>query len=78
MLNCIEKNPNGAMAEDVFYSNCVHELNDKPQAALELGNFCTQHSYFANSFGAHKIKEMDGDVQSFLEYCPEAKVLLSP
>jgi hypothetical protein len=78
MINCIRQNANNNAPEDCFFSNCVHKMDTRPKSALDIGKFCTQDSYFADSFGAHKVNEQlhKKDMASFLQYCPEAKILL--
>jgi len=57
MMDCIRENayvPSN-VPEDVFYSNCVHKLSNKPTSALQLSAFCTQNTFVFKSFGAHKL-----------------------
>ena len=74
MLQCIEDNPyiHKDYPEDVFYSNCVAKSENRPESADVLTKFCSQHSYYNDSFGVHKPSEMNRkDFEKFLQYCPD-------
>ena len=76
MMDCINKNPSieSNFAEDVFFSNCAAETNNKPETATILNKFCTQHSWLDKSFGLHKLKYITNKNDLF-NYCPEGKIL---
>lgn len=79
MKKCIldHKDKIGQMAEDVFFSTCVHETPGKPATGKILTEFCTQYSFQENSFGAHKLKDLkEEDRERFFSYCPESKFLV--
>lgn len=75
---CIRDYPNisPTYPEDVFYSNCVEKSPNKPKAAVDLANFCTQDSFDRNSFGAHKTWYMkEGHSEPFYKFCPAARAI---
>jgi hypothetical protein len=80
MMSCINSNPNidPITPEDVFFSKCAHESPDRATDAKQLASFCTQYEFSENSFGAHKINGNlnKTDLDLFLDYCPEANILL--
>ena len=76
MLDCINRNPSvdPNFAEDVFFSNCVNETNNKPETIKVLNQFCSQFHWLEKSFGLHKI----GGIQNkndLYSFCPEGKIL---
>lgn len=78
MKRCIAKYPEKAqnMPEDAFFSMCVQQSPNKPPSGQVLTEFCTQHHFNSNSFGAHKTKELaEQDRNTFYEYCPESSFL---
>lgn len=82
MMKCIKSHPDvhPDHPEDVFFSECIHEEPDssplKPESASVLCDFCSQHNYNADSFAAHKTKDMiKEDKEAFYSYCPEARFL---
>jgi len=81
MMDCIRRNPNveNNYAEDIFFSKCVKDSNIKSITIDVLNQFCTQHTYTKNSFGAHKVNVdlQKEEKQSFYSFCPEAKILES-
>lgn len=79
MKQCIRTHPNKdpTYAEDVFFSECVHNSPHRPQSDITLANFCTQTTHMSNSWGAHKTKHIRLD-SSFYDFCPEAKFLAKP
>ena len=80
MMSCINSNPDidPDHPEDVFFSKCAHESPDRATDAKQLASFCTQYEFSENSFGAHKIMKnlSQRDLDRFLDYCPEANILL--
>lgn len=78
VLTCLARSQHPPwFAEDVFFSDCVDEgVGQRPQPA-DLPRFCSQNTFLAQSFGAHKVHAMmrPRDKARFLEYCPEAKAL---
>lgn len=75
---CIKAKPNidPAYAEDVFYSECAEKTSNKPNDISEVRDFCTQSTYFSQSFGAHKISLLNKDQKdNFFDFCPAAKAL---
>jgi Protein of unknown function (DUF5672) len=75
---CIMKyaNIDPTYPEDVFYSNCVEESENKPKSATDLANFCTQDTFVRPSFGAHKTWSMREDhMEPFYEFCPAARAI---
>jgi len=82
MIDCINNNPNSGLAEDVLFSKCMKESESKTKNKLnplEMNNFCTQYNYNkeVKSFGAHNIMNLHTNRDDFLEFCPEAKFMLS-
>lgn len=74
-LECLAKVPHAAtMPEDVFFSDCVEAgIGARPANGAQLSEFCTQNTFLARSFGAHRLELMeDPRKPAFLEYCPEA------
>jgi hypothetical protein len=76
MLKCIDDNPDVAsdFAEDVFFSQCVATNSKRPPSATVLNEFCTQHVFKENSWGAHKTNIDLQNKDEFYEYCPEARI----
>lgn len=77
MIDCINKNSNidSNFPEDVLFSNCVAESENKPESAEILNKFCTQYNYDDKSFGVHKPYYLNNK-ETFQEYCPEINILL--
>ena len=80
MVDCINRHPNidDNYAEDVFFSMCVKDIGNPENINIDtLNNFCTQHKYTKNSFGAHKVN-IDlpmNQRKKFYSFCPSAKIL---
>jgi hypothetical protein len=80
MMDCIQRHPTveDTYAEDIFFSKCVKDKGNSENITVDiLNNFCTQHVYAKNSFGAHKVNiDLPNDEEkAFCSYCPEAKIL---
>ena len=78
MNKCIAARPGikPSYAEDVFFSECLEYFGVKPESAEVLNNFCSQNSFHAESFGAHKTKNMRrDDKKRFHTYCPVSQAL---
>lgn len=83
MIDCINKHINidPVFPEDVLFSNCVADTENKPESAEILNKFCTQFEGFNKSFGVHKPtylankKIILNNKQPFSEYCPEINIL---
>jgi hypothetical protein len=79
ILKCIADNPNipANFPEDVFYSNCVANSENKPESGEIIAEFCSQNTYDTDSIFAHKLVDMkDGKKDKFIEYCPEAAFMV--
>ena len=80
MMDCIKNNPNpgNKYPEDVLFSKCVKDKNENIDIST-LNNFCTQHIYAKDSFGAHKVNVdlPKKQKRKFYSFCPEAKLLES-
>jgi len=78
MMECIKNNPNleEKYPEDVLFSKCVKDKNENIDIST-LNNFCTQHIYSKDSFGAHKVNVdlSKKEKNHFYAFCPEAKIL---
>ena len=75
MLQCIADGADAGaeQPEDVFFSNCVDSRPDRPPDARTMSAFCTQNSFSAPSWGAHKTSLLHPrHRQAFGRYCPEA------
>jgi hypothetical protein len=81
MMDCIKRHPNveDTYAEDVFFSKCVKDEGNKENVTVDvLNNFCTQHIYAKDSFGAHKVNvDLKNKIEKkeFYSFCPEATLL---
>jgi len=81
MMNCIKRYPNveDNYAEDVFFSKCVKDEGNVENITVDvLNNFCTQHIYAKDSFGAHKVNvDLKNKIEKkeFYSFCPEATLL---
>jgi hypothetical protein len=72
---CIQTNKvDNYYPEDVYFSECLNKFGNKPESAKILNTFCSQNHYQENSFGAHRIKNMDNK-GTFLEYCLDADLI---
>jgi hypothetical protein len=80
MINCIKRHPNieDNYAEDILFSKCIKDNGNPENITVDvLNNFCTQHIYSKNSFGAHKVNiDLPNDQKNrFYSFCPAAKIL---
>jgi hypothetical protein len=77
MMKCIQKNKKpDTYAEDVFFSECAHETDSKPESVNVLHSFCSQAAFMMPSFGAHKTTLLEEEHKKpFYEYCPEASYM---
>lgn len=65
-------------AEDLLFSMCVDAEGRRPVGGEELARFCSQDAFLEGSFGAHQIATRMNATQlpAFLDYCPEARLLV--
>ena len=81
MVDCIKKNPDieDNYAEDILFSKCIKDNGNPENITIDvLNNFCTQHIYTKNSFGAHKVNiDLPNDQKNkFYSFCPAAIILV--
>jgi hypothetical protein len=76
MIDCINKHNNidSGLPEDVLFSNCVADTQNKPETAKILNKFCTQFHGLDKSFGVHRPINLSNK-EKFSEYCPEINIL---
>ena len=78
MIECINKNKDNILPEDMLFSKCVQDFSKNKPSVDDLNYFCTQNKYVKNSFGIHKTHVMLTDKENkekLYSYCPIAKKL---
>ena len=76
MLKCIKNQTRKNNAENVAFSNCVHNSHRKPTSLKNAKNFCSQ-GIPTESAGSHKVNHMmtKNNKKIFYSHCPEAKAI---
>lgn len=75
-VECIERFPPEFWegGEDTYFGFLMAVMGAKVGDETSCFQFCTQGEFRLESFGAHKISDLNpDDLEAFLEYCPEAK-----
>ena len=63
--------------EDGYYAFHIDLIKGRVGRDSECARFSTQEVFLEKSFGAHQINKLsETDQRAFLEYCPEATILL--
>ncbi len=78
-VECLERFPPEYWegGEDVYFAFLLDVMGGKVADKQACLRFCTQEEFAEESFGAHDITSLDSaSLQTFLEYCPEAKPLI--
>lgn len=82
MVDCIERFPpeRWVGGEDGYFAFHIDLMGGRVARPGESARFSTQEEYACNSFGAHRITDLQrnnrAELQRFLKYCPDAGRML--